>query len=75
VATAIDYGAIDQTALKAFTGAHPKVVEGWLPPAEGIFQANPGHQLTSREKKHRRMLKLEQMLGVEFSKRHYRLVR
>ena len=74
-AKAVDYGDIDPAVLKPFSGAHPKVVEGWLPKAEGIFQANPAHKLTSREKKHRRMLKLEQMLGWQFSKKHYRLVR
>lgn len=72
---AIDYADIDPAVLKPFAGNHPKVMEGWLPKAEGIFQANPAHQLTSREKKHRRMLKLEQMLGWQFSKKHYRLVR
>lgn len=71
----IEYGNIDPKALKLFSGTHPKVMEGWLPKAEGIFQANPEHQLTSREKKHRRMLKLEEMLGWQFSKKHYRLVR
>lgn len=70
----IDYSQIDPASLKLFTGTHPKVVQDWLPKAEGLFKADPNHQLTSREKKHRRMLKLEQLLGIRFNKKHYRLV-
>src|SRR5271169_1041823 len=71
----MDYTKIDSATLKLFSGSHPKVVQDWLPPAEGIFQADPNHQLTAREKKHRRMMKLEQWFGFQFSKRHYKLVR
>jgi hypothetical protein len=71
----VDYSQIDGGVLKAFTGMHPKVIQSWLPPAEGIFQADPKHQLTSREKKHRRMLWFENTFGVQFNKKHYRLVR
>jgi glycosyltransferase involved in cell wall biosynthesis len=74
-AAGVDYSKIDPAALKLFTGTHPKVVQDWLPKAEGLFQADPNHQLTSREKKHRIMLQLEQWLGVRFNKKHYRLVR
>ncbi|MEJ0088720.1 MAG: hypothetical protein WDM80_03060 [Limisphaerales bacterium] len=71
----VDYTQIDPAALQRFTGAHPKTIQEWLPLAEGIFRADPNHQLTSREKKHRLMMKLEQWLGFQFSKRHYKLVR
>jgi len=71
----IDYTQIDPSILKPFTGMHPKVVQNWLPPAEGLFKADPNHPLSSREKKHRRMVKLEQWFGVQFNKKHYRLVR
>jgi hypothetical protein len=74
-AAPVDYSKTDATTLKLFTGTHPKVVQGWLPKAEGIFQADPNYQLTSREKKHRLMLKLENMFGVQFNKKHYRLIR
>jgi hypothetical protein len=70
-----DYSKIDAAALRFFTGTHPKIIRDWLPPAEGIFRADPAHSLTSREKKHRLMLKLEKWLGVQFNKKHYRLVR
>jgi hypothetical protein len=74
-AAPVDYAQIDPATLKLFTGTHPQVVRDWLPPAEGIFRADPDYKLSSRERKHRFMLKLEQWLGIRFNKKHYRLVR
>ncbi len=74
-ASGVDYSKIDPAVLKLFTGIHPKVVQGWLSKAEGLFKADPNHRLTSRERKHRMMLKLEQWFGFRFDKTHYRLVR
>src|SRR5271167_2931994 len=68
----MDYSKVDAAVLKPFTGTHPQTVQAWLPAAEGIFQADPNHQLTAREKKHRRMLWLEKTFGMNFSKKHYR---
>ena len=73
-AAKVDYSKIDPAVLKLFSGTHPKVVQDWLPPAAGVFQADPNHQLTAREKKHRRMLWLEKNLGLKFNKKHYTLV-
>ena len=73
-AAAVDYSKIDAKALKLFQGTHPQAVHHWLPPAAGVFLTDPNHQLTSREKKHRRMLWLENALGLKFNKKHYRLV-
>jgi hypothetical protein len=70
-----DYSQVDAVVLKEFTGTHPKIVQDWLPAAEGIFQADPNHQLTSREKKHRRMMWLEKTFGFRFDKKHYQLVK
>src|SRR5271154_1793289 len=70
----VDYSQIDAAVLKLFSGTHPKAVQDWLPKAEGIFQADPDYKLSSREKKHRWMLKLEKMSGVRFNKKHYRLL-
>lgn len=72
--TKTDYSKIDGAVLKLFTGQHPGAVQDWLPAAEGIFQADPQHQLTSREKKHRRMMWLEKAFGFQFGKKHYRLI-
>jgi glycosyltransferase involved in cell wall biosynthesis len=70
-----DYAQIDASVLRPFTGTHPKVVRDWLPPAQGLFQPDPNHKLTRREKKHRLMLKVERWLGIQFNKKHYRLVK
>ena len=72
--TKVDYAQVDPQVLKLFSGTHPRAIQGWLPPADGIFQADPNYQLTSREKKHRRMLWLEKTFGLRFNKKHYRLV-
>jgi glycosyltransferase involved in cell wall biosynthesis len=69
------YADIDPLTLRPFTGKHPKVIQNWLLPAEGLFKADSNHRLTTREKKHRLMLKLEQWFGIKFNKKHYRLVR
>jgi hypothetical protein len=71
----VDYTKIDPATLRLFTGTHPKVIQPWLPKAEGLFQADPNYHLTTRDKKHRAMLKLEQWFGFRFNKKHYRLVR
>jgi len=73
-AAAADYSKIDPAVLKLFTGTHPKVVQEWLPRAEGIFQADRNYRLSKRETKHRLMLKLEKWLGVRFNKKHFQLV-
>jgi hypothetical protein len=73
-AAKVDYSKIDATTLKLFSGTHPKVIQGWLPKAAGIFKADPNHQLTAREKKHRRMLWLEKTFRLNFNKKHYRPV-
>ena len=71
----VRYEAIDQQILRLFTGTHPRVMRDWLPRAEGVFQADPNHKLSSREKKHRLMLKFESIFGYRFNKCHYKLVR
>ncbi len=72
---AVDYSEVDPLTLRPFLGTHPQAIQSWLAPAEGLFQANPNHRLTRRERKHRWMLRLENWLGLTFSKKHYRLVR
>jgi glycosyltransferase involved in cell wall biosynthesis len=70
----VDYAEIDPQVLREFKGTHPKVVHDWLPRAEGVFPANPRHQLTGRERKHRLMMMLERWTGWQSRKKHYRLV-
>ena len=68
----INYSEIDQAIIKEFRGTHPKVIQNWLPREKGLFQADPDHKLTKREKKHRIMLKIEKLFGVELSKKHFK---
>ena len=62
---------IDPRVLQPFTGTHPAAISDWLPPANGLFQANPGHDLTPRERKHRWLMRLESLFGCDLSKRHF----
>lgn len=71
----LDLREIDPTVLHPFTGTHPAVLKDWLPTAREVFQANSAHRLTSREKKHRMMMKLEKWFRLDLTKKHYTLVR
>ncbi len=70
----VDSADIDPQVLKPFNGTHPKAIQDWLPPADGLFQADPNHKLTARERKHRLMLRLEKWFGWQFRKKHYEQV-
>lgn len=71
----IDYTQIDGTIIKEFTGTHPAIVKKWLPKVDGLFQADPNYQLSRKEKKHRLMIKLEKLFGLELSKKHYKIIK
>lgn len=71
----IDYSRIDSMVLREFTGSHPAVMEKWLPKdASAIFQADPNHLLTRKEKKHRLGLAIEKLFNIDLSKKHFKLV-
>ena len=72
----VQYGNIDAQALKPFDGTHPALMQPWLDSeAEQHFAPDPAHVLTRRERKHRWSMKLEGVLGLDLSHKHYRLVR
>jgi hypothetical protein len=71
----IDYSQIDQQIIKEFQGTHPKIVQDWIPSEEGLFQADQNYILTKKEKKHRAMIKIEKLFGLELSKKHYKIVK
>jgi len=73
-ASVVDYSEIDPQTLHCFTGTHPKAIQDWLPPATGVFQANPSHRLTAKERKYRIILAFERWLGRRYQKKHYKLV-
>jgi hypothetical protein len=70
----IDYSQIDHLIMEKFQGSHPEVVKHWIPKEEGLFKADPTYRLTPKQKKHRVMIKLENLLGLDLSKKHYKLV-
>jgi hypothetical protein len=70
----IDYSQIDQSIIKEFQGSHPKIVKDWLPKADGLYQADSSYQLTSRQKKHQKLIKLENFFGLDLSKKHFKII-
>lgn len=67
---------IDPQALAPFKGKHPNIILDWLASdAEACFQPNSKHVLTNRERKHRWIMKLEQLFKLELSKKHYQLIK
>lgn len=76
-----DYSEIDSKVLREFSGTHPKVAQQWLEEntldfsTPKLYEANPSHKLTKREKRHRILGKIEALFGCDFSKKHYKLVK
>ncbi len=74
-APTIRYSEFDEQVLQPFTGTHPELVKPWLESsAEKSFTINPNYKLTKREKRHRWLMKLEKAFGLDFSRKHFKLV-
>ena len=68
--------AIDPKALRPFSGRHPAVMRRWLAEeAERGFEPDPDHVLSRRERRYRLMMCIEGLLGVDLSRKHFKLVR
>lgn len=66
---------IDPRAVKPYAGSHPGVMESWLTErADDAWQPNPEYEPTSREKRHRLAMRIERALGVDLSRKHFKLV-
>ena len=72
-----DYGAIDPQTVHDFGGSHPQAMAAWLAEnAEQHFEPDPRHVLTRRERRHRWLMKLEQLLGgADLTHKNYTLLR
>jgi hypothetical protein len=70
----IDCSQMDQLIIKKFNGTHPAVVKNWLPEAFELYQADSSYEPTAKQKKHRIMIRLENLFGLELSKKHYKLI-
>ena len=71
----INYSQIDQSIIKEFLGSHPQSIQKWLPKEEGKFIADPFYKLGAKQKKHRKMIRLEKFFGLELSKKHFKLLK
>jgi len=59
---------MDHKIIKAFFSLHPLVFKDWLLKGKGVYQTNLNYELTKKQKKHRLMLKLEKLFGLELIK-------
>jgi glycosyltransferase involved in cell wall biosynthesis len=74
-APTVRYSNFDAQVLQPFSGTHPELVKPWLESsAEKSFTIDPNYQLTKREKRHRWLMKLEKAFGLDFSRKHFKLV-
>ena len=74
-APTIRYSQFDAQVLQPFTGTHPELIKPWLESsAEKSFTIDPNYKLTKREKRHRWLMKLEKAFGLDFSRKHFKLV-
>jgi glycosyltransferase involved in cell wall biosynthesis len=72
-ATFSGYGDIDIAELRPFEGSHPAIMSSWLESeTEKVFTQNPGYRLSRRDRRNRLRFWIEEMLGIEISKKHYR---
>ena len=67
--------AIDPRALRPFPGRHPALMQRWLAEeaAQG-FRPDPRHVPSRRERRYRLMMHIEGLLGVDLSRKHFKLV-
>jgi glycosyltransferase involved in cell wall biosynthesis len=67
------YGSIDVAELRSFRGSHPELMEDWIESvAERTFIQDPNYRLSRRDRRNRLRFWLEEKLGIEISKKHYR---
>lgn len=74
-ANKVVYSQFDARALVPFTGTHPKVAQPWLATsAEQELHIDPAYHPTRKEKKHHLMQQIEKFSGLDFSRKHFKLV-
>jgi len=70
----IDYTQMDRSIIHEFKGTHPQIIEDWLNNEKGLFKVDSSYKPTLKQKKHQILIKIEKILGVNFSKKHYKLI-
>jgi len=66
---------IDPKAIAPFIGEHPGVMKLWLDSrADFSFLPDPQYSPTRRDWRHRLGMQLERALGIDLSRKHFRLI-
>lgn len=74
-AAQITYSQFDRRALAAYTGTHPETVQEWLATdAEQVLNIDPAYKPTPKENKYHLMRQIETLTGLDFSRKHFKLV-
>ncbi len=74
-ATQVRYSQFDARALTPFTGTHPLAVRDWLRTgAEQALHIDPAYRPTRKENKYHLMRQIERLTGLDFSRKHFKLV-
>lgn len=74
-APVINYGDFDPEVLRKFVGVHPDIILPWIENfSEKNFKLNPNYAISSREFRHRLLMKLERALNLDFSRKHFNIV-
>lgn len=74
-AAQITYSQFDRRALAPFTGTHPQAVQVWLATeAEQVLNIDPSYMPTPKENKYHFIRQIETLTGLDFSRKHFKLV-
>jgi glycosyltransferase involved in cell wall biosynthesis len=74
-AAQIQYSQFDRRALAPFLGTHPQAVQKWLATdAEQVLNIDPSYKPTPKENKYHFMRQIETLTGLDFSRKHFKLV-
>ncbi|MDP3170680.1 MAG: glycosyltransferase [Polaromonas sp.] len=71
----VKYSQFDARALEPFHGTHPAAAKEWLATgAEQELRIDPDYRPTSKENKYHLMRRIELLTGLDFSRKHFKLV-
>lgn len=71
----VKYSQFDARALEAYPGTHPAVAKEWLATgAEQELRIDPDYRPTRKENKYHLMRRIEVLTGLDFSRKHFKLV-
>ena len=71
----INYSQMDGRILQHFNSTHPKIMQNWLNKDKKLFTVDKNYKPSSKQNKHFLMLKIEKLLGLELSKKHFKLLK